>query len=156
MEYKQKSTVNELNALNATSESANKSQINGQMYIESNRRDVPIIPSKPARSALSAKRGPNGSIQHHQEQQQINDKSAPVASTTETDEIEFLLDEIQDLEVPACRTDSEQDFEIAGSRVDLDLSLRLDSPIDTSWYYYSILLKYILFFDKCHCVIGRK
>lgn len=146
MEYKQKTFLNELNTLNASSDSANKNQsyrINGQMSIESNKRDAPVIPSKPARSALSAKRGPNGSIQHHPEQQQINDKSAPVASTTETDEIEFLLDEIQDLEVPACRTDSEQDFEIAGSRVDLDLSLRLDSPIDTSWYYYSILLKYI-------------
>lgn len=148
MEYKQKPTLNELNALNTTSDSANKNQlykINGQMSIESNKRDVPVIPSKPIRSALSAKRGPNGSIQHHQDQQQINNKLAPVASAAETDEIEFLLDEIQDLEVPACRTDSEQDFEIAGSRVDLDLSLRLDSPIDTSWYYYSILLKYKLY-----------
>lgn len=139
MEYKQKPHINELNEPNANSDSTNKNQSNkiyGQMSIESNKRDVPVIPSKPARSALSAKHGPNGSIQHHQDH-----KSAPVASTAETDEIEFLLDEIQDLEVPACRTDSEQDFEIAGSRVDLDLSLRLDSPIDTSWYYYSILLK---------------
>lgn len=137
MEYKQRQTIN------ATSDLANEDnpfKVNGQMSIESNKRDAPVIPSKPARSALSGKRGPNGSIQQHQEQQQIDDKSALVASTAETDDIEFLLDEIQDLEVPACRTDSEQDFEIAGSRVDLDLSLRLDSPIDTSWYYFSILL----------------
>lgn len=68
---------------------------------------------------------------------------APVvdkAEVFENDEIEFLLEEIRDLEIPACRSDSErEDFEIAGSRADLDLSLHLDSPVDTSWYYFSIL-----------------
>lgn len=49
------------------------------------------------------------------------------------DEIEFLLDEIKDLEAPACSHADEQEFEIAGSRADLDLSLQLDSPIESSW-----------------------
>lgn len=60
--------------------------------------------------------------------------TANAADVYETDEIEFLLDEIKDLEAPPCCNDSEQDFEIAGSRADLDLSLHLDSPIDSSWY----------------------
>lgn len=72
-----------------------------------------------------------------------NGSVAPVvdkAEVFENDEIEFLLEEIRDLEIPACRTDSErEDFEIAGSRADLDLSLHLDSPVDTSWYYFSII-----------------
>lgn len=59
--------------------------------------------------------------------------TANAADVYETDEIEFLLDEIKDLEAPPCCNDSEQDFEIAGSRADLDLSLHLDSPIDSSW-----------------------
>lgn len=49
------------------------------------------------------------------------------------DEIEFLLDEIRDLEVPAFQNDAEQDFDIAGSRADLDLTLQLDSPMESSW-----------------------
>lgn len=108
-------------------------KINGQISGGSNyggggQDTTPIVPAKPARTAITAKNG----------QLNRNGGGAP----TETDEIEFLLEEIKDLEVPACRTDSEQDFEIAGSRVDLDLSLQLDSPIDTSWYYSSIYHSY--------------
>lgn len=96
---------------------------------------TPIVPAKPARTAITAK---NAAPKHQNGQLIRSGGGAP----TETDEIEFLLEEIKDLEVPACRTDSEQDFEIAGSRVDLDLSLQLDSPIDTSWYYSSIYHSY--------------
>lgn len=99
-------------------------KINGQIS------ETPIVPAKPARTAITTK---NAAPKH--ENGQLNRSGG---APTETDEIEFLLEEIKDLEVPACRTDSEQDFEIAGSRVDLDLSLQLDSPIDTSWYYSSI------------------
>lgn len=58
----------------------------------------------------------------------------------ETDEVDFLLEEIKDIEIPTCRTDSDEheNFDIAGSQADLDLSLHLDSAIDTSWYYFSI------------------
>lgn len=52
-----------------------------------------------------------------------------------TEEIEFLLDEIRDLEPACCPLDDVQDFEIAGSRTgDLD-DLMLDSPLGTctSW-----------------------
>lgn len=51
-----------------------------------------------------------------------------------TDEIEFLLDEIRDLEPACCQLDDEQDFEIAGSRAG-ELSLSLESPLGTvtSW-----------------------
>lgn len=110
-----------------------KRPANGQA---SKRPDTLIPPAKPARTLLAPKRDnapPNS---------QDNGKAAN--STAETDEIEFLLEEIKDLDVPACRTDSEQDFEIAGSRVDLE-SLQLDSPIDTSWYYYSIIFSSTLF-----------
>lgn len=116
-------------------------KINGQVSIEPNSHDVPtIVPAKPARQAIGLKRDMGSAPATGNGQVKANNSSAPVASTTETDEIEFLLEEIKDLEVPPCRTDSEQDFEIAGSRVDLDLSLQLDSPIDTSWYYSSIIL----------------
>lgn len=54
------------------------------------------------------------------------------------DEIEFLLDEIKDLEAPACSHADEQEFEIAGSRADLDLSLQLDSPIESSWFVFPL------------------
>lgn len=109
-------------------------KINGQISVESN--NMPTVPAKPARLAIGKRDTNTSAGTGHMN---VN-SSAPVANTAETDEIEFLLDEIKDLEVPACRTDSEQDFEIAGSRVDLDLSLQLDSPIDTSWYYSSIIL----------------
>lgn len=51
-----------------------------------------------------------------------------------TDEIEFLLDEIRDLEPACCQLDDVQDFEIAGSRAG-ELSLSLESPLGTvtSW-----------------------
>lgn len=51
-----------------------------------------------------------------------------------TDEIEFLLDEIRDLEPACCQLEDVQDFEIAGSRAG-QLSLSLDSPLGTvtSW-----------------------
>lgn len=135
MEQNRNQNLNETNVLNAANKK-NSVKINGQVTIESNKQNT-IVPLKPARTAYASKPNQNGSIQRQMDQS--NDKSAPVANTAETDEIEFLLDEIQDLEVPACRTDSEQDFEIAGSHVDLDLSLHLDSPIDTSWYYFSNL-----------------
>lgn len=107
-------------------------KINGKISVEPNIMDGSGAPAKPARQSFTLKKD-------SQVNGQLNVKDGgPVASTAETDEIEFLLEEIKDLEVPACRTDSEQDFEIAGSRVDLDLSLQLDSPIDTSWYYSSI------------------
>lgn len=120
------------NAVGANKKSNVKT--NGQISTEAGKND-PRIPAKPARHTIAFKDERNATAQYDHEQH--NGRPAPVA-TAETDEIEFLLDEIRDLEVPACRTDSEQDFEIAGSRVDLDLSLRLDSPIDTSWYYFSI------------------
>lgn len=112
-------------------------KVNGQA-IKANQCDgsVPAIPAKPAKHTLSFK--PMNESHPAPVADQTSNNKAPVANTTEADEIEFLLDEIRDLEVPACRTDSEQDFEIAGSRADLDLSLHLDSPIDTSWYYFSI------------------
>lgn len=111
---------------------------------DANAGGVPTIPTKPVRHTILAKREQQIGHQSAGVGQGAADDgtdrtNAPVANTAEADEIEFLLDEIKDLEVPACRTDSEQDFEIDGSRVDLDLSLHLDSPIDTSWYYFSIL-----------------
>lgn len=117
-------------------------RVNGQFSLKTN-HGTPIVPAKPARTAIATK--------HTHANGELNRSGGggggvgvgTGAPTTETDEIEFLLDEIKDLEVPACRTDSEQDFEIAGSRVDLDLSLQLDSPIDTSWYYSSISFSYL-------------
>lgn len=142
--------MNENSASSATSAAATTNRItssfkkgsvkiNGQVSIEPNSHDGPIAPAKPARQMAKREMGGGAPVTGNG-QLKANHSGAPVANTTETDEIEFLLEEIKDLEVPACRTDSEQDFEIAGSRVDLDLSLQLDSPIDTSWYYSSIIL----------------
>lgn len=146
MEDNQKQRINENSTFgtNAYPNSVGVSKkssvkINGQISSnESEKHETPRIPAKPVRHTIAFKDGRNAMA--HLEHDQANGKAAPVANTAETDEIEFLLDEIRDLEAPACRTDSEQDFEIAGSRVDLDLSLRLDSPIDTSWYYFSIIV----------------
>lgn len=154
MQQPHKYSINENSASSATNRipttfRKGSVKINGLVSIEPNRQDVPTIPPKPARQAIGLKREMNStSVAIKNGQVHPNYSSsmptaaavAPVANTTETDEIEFLLEEIKDLEAPACRTDSEQDFEIAGSRVDLDLSLQLDSPIDTSWYYSSIIL----------------
>lgn len=109
-------------------------KVNGQFSVETNhgQNAVPIVPAKPARTAITTR----NAVSTH-ENERLNRSGGAGAPTTENDEIEFLLEEIKDLEVPACRTDSEQDFEIAGSRVDLDLSLQLDSPIDTSWYSHA-------------------
>lgn len=137
--HKQNLIENSAKSAKLTSLKKGTVRINGQVSIEPNKNDsVPIAPQKPARQNISTKREPATSNDNGH----VNDKTTLlVANTNETtDEIEFLLEEIKDLEVPACRTDSEQDFEIAGSRVDLDLSLQLDSPIDTSWYYSSIIL----------------
>lgn len=138
MQKPQKPNLNELSATCAklnTSYKKSSVKINGQV---SNELNVPMVPAKPARQTIvTSKRDSSYNHGHINGQK----PAAPVANTVETDEIEFLLEEIKDLEVPACRTDSEQDFEIAGSRVDLDLSLQLDSPIDTSWYYSSILVQ---------------
>lgn len=52
-----------------------------------------------------------------------------------TDEIDFLLEEIRDLE-PACCQEDLQDFDIAGSRAEhLSATIPLDSPLGTcsSW-----------------------
>lgn len=49
------------------------------------------------------------------------------------DEVAFLLDEIRDLEEPALCNDNDQEYEIAGSQADLDLTLPLDSPYESSW-----------------------
>lgn len=144
MQQSHKLNFNEISATSAKFPSYKKGtvKINGQTSIEPNKDDASTAPQKPARQTISSKRDPAKSAENGH----LNDKSALVANTNETtDEIEFLLEEIKDLEVPACRTDSEQDFEIAGSRVDLDLSLQLDSPIDTSWYYSSIILLEIAF-----------
>lgn len=143
MEQEHKKNLNDNDATSSAANIENKTNFirrNGQISVEHDRNNfMPTIPSKPVRQTILSKKekNTNAQIDH-----QANDckSDAPVANATETDEIEFLLDEIKDLEVPACRTDSEQDFEIDGSRVDLDLSLHLDSPIDTSWYYFSILL----------------
>lgn len=147
MQQPHKYNINEISASSATANKITSSfkkgsvKINGQVSIEPNRHDVQMVPAKPARQAIGLKREMgSGTPMTGNGQLKSNNSSAPVAGNAETDEIEFLLEEIKDLEVPACRTDSEQDFEIAGSRVDLDLSLQLDSPIDTSWYYSSIIL----------------
>ncbi|XP_031619607.1 uncharacterized protein LOC116338470 isoform X2 [Contarinia nasturtii] len=138
MQQSHKLNINENSASSATRITSDKKpsvKINGQISIESNnKQDVPIVPAKPARLNLALKRETASPIGNGQMNAKNGSGSAaPAANTTETDEIEFLLEEIKDLEVPSCRTDSEQDFEIAGSRVDLDLSLQLDSPIDTSY-----------------------
>lgn len=154
MQQPQKYSINENSASSATNKiptafKKGSVKINGLVSIEPNRPDVATVPPKPARQAFGLKRDMGGTpaaIENGQVHPNYSSSMAtaaavaPVANTTETDEIEFLLEEIKDLEAPACRTDSEQDFEIAGSRVDLDLSLQLDSPIDTSWYYSSIIL----------------
>lgn len=49
------------------------------------------------------------------------------------DEVAFLLDEIRGLESPALCNDNDQEYEIAGSQADLDLTLPLDSPYESSW-----------------------
>lgn len=115
-------------------------KVNGQFSIDTNhgQNAMPIVPAKPARTAITIKNTVSTAHQNEQLNRSGGGGGGAGAPNAETDEIEFLLEEIKDLEVPACRTDSEQDFEIAGSRVDLDLSLQLDSPIDTSWYYSSI------------------
>lgn len=135
----------------ATNKPPNALKLNGQTAANvTNGSDVPTIPIKPIRHTILAKResqlvtNTTTATEYAEPSDKYN--GAPVANTTEADEIEFLLDEIKDLEVPACRTDSEQDFEIDGSRVDLDLSLHLDSPIDTSWYYFSIIFE-----TSCYC-----
>lgn len=112
-------------------------KINGQILEANGGAGTPIVPAKPARTAITA-RNAAPKYENGQMIRSGGGGGSGAGAPTETDEIEFLLEEIKDLEVPACRTDSEQDFEIAGSRVDLDLSLQLDSPIDTSWYYSSI------------------
>lgn len=71
-------------------------------------------------------------------QQQHNIRS--VSDIYVTDEIDFLLEEIRDLE-PACCQEDLQDFEIAGSRAgEIEISiaptpLELESPLGTcsSW-----------------------
>lgn len=147
MQQPHKPNINENSASSATKFGKKPSiKINGQIE-SNNKQDVPIVPAKPARLNLALKREPNATaspIANGQMNAKTGSTTAPAVNTTETDEIEFLLEEIKDLEVPACRTDSEQDFEIAGSRVDLDLSLQLDSPIDTSWYYSSIIFILLL------------
>lgn len=124
---------------------------NGQIQngLPSPSTTTPTVPVKPSRYMIHGK--PTAamdttSVKFSNTSVAINVQSAnaaPIvdkADVFENDEIEFLLEEIRDLEIPACRTDSErEDFEIAGSRVDLDLSLHLDSPVDTSWYYFSII-----------------
>lgn len=139
-------------------------RLNGQLQngLASTTPAVPVKPSrymihvKPigttnaASSKLPASSVPNGAQ---------NGNAAPVvdkAEVFENDEIEFLLEEIRDLEIPACRTDSErEDFEIAGSRADLDLSLHLDSPVDTSWYYFSIINPHDQKQRECSTVTAR-
>lgn len=144
MQQPHRQNINQMNSASSAKTTSYKKgsvKINGQVSIEPNKHDQPVVPAKPARQSFGFKR--DSSIQPSVNGQ-VNARATAggplVANNAETDEIEFLLEEIKDLEVPACRTDSEQDFEIAGSRVDLDLSLQLDSPIDTSWYYYSIIV----------------
>lgn len=138
MQQPHRQNINENNSAQSVKPAYKKGsvKINGLVSIEPDRYGTPVVPAKPARQGLISKRHPNALMPT--ENGQMNAKGGgAAANANENDEIEFLLDEIKDLEVPACRTDSEQDFEIAGSRVDLDLSLQLDSPIDTSWYYSS-------------------
>lgn len=129
---------------------------NGQLQngVPSTTPAVPVKPSrymihgKPVGATETASVKPLTPLPSNNAQ---NGNAAPVvdkADVFENDEIEFLLEEIRDLEIPACRTDSErEDFEIAGSRADLDLSLHLDSPVDTSWYYFSIIFMNSTFGD---------
>lgn len=113
---------------------------------------TPTVPVKPARYMIHGKTIATPERAFVKAAQPCVTNGTPIddvqpaidkADAGENDEIEFLLDEIRDLEIPACRTDSErEDFEIAGSRTDLNLSLHLDSPVDTSWYYFSIIKFY--------------
>ncbi|XP_055387886.1 uncharacterized protein LOC129616310 isoform X2 [Condylostylus longicornis] len=66
--------------------------------------------------------------------QQPTNTSASVSDIYGVDEIDFLLDEIRDLEPACCQLDDVQDFEIAGSRAG-EFSITLDSPVGTctSW-----------------------
>lgn len=66
----------------------------------------------------------------------VNGPGAPLAQDIfANDEVAFLLDEIRELEPPACCNDNDQEYEIAGSQADLDLTLQLDSPYESSWYH---------------------
>lgn len=58
---------------------------------------------------------------------------APAAAPEAFDEVAFLLDDIHGLEEPALCNDNDQEYEIAGSQNDLDLTLQLDSPYESSW-----------------------
>lgn len=147
MQQPHRQTINEINSATCAKPTYKKGsvKINGLVSIEPNRHETPMVPAKPARQGLISKKDPNTPMPTQNGQINGKNSSGAAVNPNENDEIEFLLEEIKDLEVPACRTDSEQDFEIAGSRVDLDLSLHLDSPIDTSWYYSSIILQLFTF-----------
>lgn len=74
-------------------------------------------------------KGPNAINEH------VNASGAPPGQQDifANDEVAFLLDEIRDLEAPALCNDNDQEYEIAGSQADLDLTLPLDSPYESSW-----------------------
>lgn len=61
---------------------------------------------------------------------------APAAAPETFDEVAFLLDDINGLEQAAACNDNDQEYEIAGSQNDLDLTLQLDSPYESSWYVF--------------------
>lgn len=72
---------------------------------------------------------------HHQEQPQ---------DAFANDEVAFLLDDIRGLETsPAICNDNDQEYEIAGSQADLDLTLQLDSPYESSWYSHANYRQYM-------------
>lgn len=86
---------------------------------------------------------PNGRIQNSvavgngEMQKQHPPQIRSVSDIYGTDEIDFLLEEIRDLE-PACCQEDLQDFEIAGSRageIEISIATPLESPLGTcsSW-----------------------
>lgn len=60
--------------------------------------------------------------------------TAPTAAPEAFDEVAFLLDDGNVLDEPPLCNDHDQEYDVGGSQNDLDLTLQLDSPYETSWY----------------------
>lgn len=70
---------------------------------------------------------------------------APAVASEAFDEVAFLIDDSNFLEEPPLCNDNDQDYDIAGSQNDLDLTLQLDSPYESSWYCFRLLFFFSLF-----------
>lgn len=70
---------------------------------------------------------------------------APAVASEAFDEVAFLIDDGNFLEEPPLCNDNDQDYDIAGSQNDLDLTLQLDSPYESSWYCFRLLFLFSLF-----------